>query len=461
MRDLYRESAPNLSPPASTSPQTDRPVLTLDTPPAVPVKPRSPWSVDGTPQYGLGAPAASGAPLNSAPVPQAPYRGETVLVISPTSKYSTEETNFQRRQLVPPYPVSPTDHSQGRPISEVSPLCEQPPPLIGKEIVYSRLNQNEQFLERRRQSRLLFQTEMRNSISSIGENRASQSFSDGSILSSPKLSHPTMLGTSNERPPMAHKGSSGRSAERTILANDRSGPWNERLVPLNDQSSLQNGRGVSEMYSVEIREVYSDGISPLIGHSMSPIDGRTSRTSASGYDTLMTRQLSQGQASQTTRSSRTSSILQDIRLQDGPKTERKDSHASQASQESIFGLRKALPLSPPLSEQPFSGNDDWGHLATNLQISGFGEGVEQGIEVVDKIDRDSGLILANEDLIVVQPTPSASMRSIDYPIRHDSSFYKFGGFCDGAKALIRGDTGFKIMKRPSVRATYILIHSNN
>lgn len=402
----------------------------------------------------MGAHPPSGGLLNSAPVPQAPYRGDNFLVISPISEYSTEEANHQRRPQRPPYPVSPTELGPGRPYSEVSPLTEQPPPLIGKEIVYSRLSQNEQFLERRRQSRLLFQSEMRKSVSSIEENRASQTFSDGSVFSSPRLGHSTMLGSS-ERPAMSQKGSTGRN-ERPISATERSGPWNERLVSLNDRPSSHNERN-------RISEAYSDGISPILGHSMSPIDGRTSRASANGYDTLMTRQRSQGQASQTTRSSRTSSILQDVRLQDRPTVERKDSHTSQASQESIFGLRNAAPLSPHLSEHRTSGNESWGHLATTLQVPGFGAGVEEGIEVVDNIDRDNGLILANEDQIVVQPTPSASVTSVDAPMRPDSSFYRFGGFCDGAKALIRGETGFKIMKRPSVSTSHtsICIITNN
>jgi hypothetical protein len=48
-------------------------------------------------------------------------------------------------------------------------------------------------------------------------------------------------------------------------------------------------------------------------------------------------------------------------------------------------------------------------------------------------------------------TPTTPLRSLDYPIRHDSSFYKLGGFCEGAKVLVRGEQGFKIVKRPSVR----------
>jgi hypothetical protein len=89
-----------------------------------------------------------------------------------------------------------------------------------------------------------------------------------------------------------------------------------------------------------------------------------------------------------------------------------------------------------------------------LQVPGFREDVADGIEVIDNIDRDNGLILASEDQ-VVEPTPAASMESVHCPMRQDTSFYKFGGFCEGAKALIRGETGFKIMKRPAVRASYL------
>jgi hypothetical protein len=448
VRSASREPVLCHSPQPSTSPQHDRPVLTLDTPPAESVKPRSPWSVDGIPLFNVGAHPASEEVLNPAPVPQAPYRGDVVLVKSPISEYS-EDINLQRAQG-PPYPVSPTDQSAGRLYSE-SPLTEQPPPLIGKEVVYSRLSQNEQFLERRRQSRLLFQSEMRKSVSSIEENRASQTFSDSSIISLPSVGYSTILGSS-ERPPVPQKGPSGRN-ERPISATERSGSRNEGLVPL-------GGRPSSSSYNERnrISEACSNSMSPILGHSIRPIDGRTSRGSATGYDTLMTRQRSQGQASQTTRSSRTSSIVQEIRLQDHPTAERKDSHASQASQGSIFGLRNAAPLSPPLSEHRSSGNESRRHLAATLRVPSFGEGVEPGIEVVDNVDRNNGLILANEDQIVVQPTPTASMGSIGAPIRPDSSFYRFGGFCEGAKALLRGEQGFKVMKRPAVRTS--TFHSN-
>lgn len=440
-------------PPVSTSPPHDRPVLTLETPPSEPLKPRSPWSIDGPSQFDMGPVTTSGAILHSIPVPQAPYRGHSVLVVSPPASDYGSDISHLKRHNEPPYPTPP--QSQGRPLSDVSPLTatsEQAPPLIRKEIVYSRLNQNEEFLERRRQSRLLFQTEMRKSISSISsieENRTSQNFSDGSMFNSPRLGHSTMLsssGASGERSPITLKQSGSRNG-RPNSASDKSGPWREKLISPNEKSSSYNERN-------RISEGFSDGISPILEYSISPIDGRTSRSSANGYDTLMTRQRSQGQASQTTRSSRTSSILQEVRQQDRPKLDRKDSHASQASQESIFGLRNAEPLSPPLSEHRTSGSGNWGTLATTLQVPGFGEGVESGLEVVDTVDRDNGLILATEGEVPVQQTPTTSMKSVDYPMRHDSSFYKFGGFCDGAKNMIRGETAFRVMKRPSVRTSH-------
>jgi len=143
--------------------------------------------------------------------------------------------------------------------------------------------------------------------------------------------------------------------------------------------------------------------------------------------------------------------MQDVRQIERPALDRKDSHASQASQESIFGLRNAAPLSPPLSEHRSSGSGNWGTLATTLQVPGFGDGVEPGLEVVDSVDHENGLMLATEGEVPVQPAPTASMKSIDYPMRHDGSFYKFGGFCEGAKQMIRGEAGFRVMKRPSVR----------
>jgi hypothetical protein len=305
--------------------QISRAVLDVRDPPIEPVKPRSPWIIDSPSQFDIGAPIPPmSASLGS-------YRPQ---------RYSRD--------------ISP---------SSIPP--EQPVRFIPKEIINYRLSANDEFLERRRQSRINFQNELRKSVASIEEDRVSQVF---------------------------------------------------------------------------------DNPSPILEHSAttsSPIDGRGSRLSGSGYDSLMTRQRSQGQASQGARSSITSSILQDR-----PRPDRQDSH------DSIFGLR-AAPLSPPLSEHRTSGTGNWGTLETILQVPGFGTGVEDGLMVAGGVDYESGLILANEHQIVSQPTPTASMKSIDHPMTQNSSFYKLGGFCEGAKALIRGDTGFRVVKRPSVSSELI------
>ena len=316
---------PSLSSPNPTAPMhISRAGSTVASSPMEPVKPRSPWAIDSPSQFDLGSP------------------------ITPMSA------------SLGSYPLRPLDTD----VSTASAPSSQSVRLIPKEIVTYRLSANEEFLERRRQSRLMFQNELRRSVVSIEEDRVSQVF---------------------------------------------------------------------------------DNPSPILGHSAmtsSPTDGRGSRLSGSGYDYLMTRQRSQGQASQGNRSSTASSILQER-----PRTDRQD------SQDSIFGLR-AAPLSPPLSGRSASANENWGILTTGLQVPEVGSGFEDGLMPVSGLDDKNGLMLANENEIGHQadnqPTLTASMRSIDYPMTQNSSFYKLGGFCEGSKAMIRGETGFKIVKRPSV-----------
>lgn len=253
-----------------------------------------------------------------------------------------------------------------RPISQdMSPLNPPTLSLVPKEVIDYRLNANEEFLERRRQSRIAFQNQMRqSSISSVSEYRVS----DMSMITTP------ILGSSMT--------------------------------------------------------------------SSSSIGAPGSTASASGFMSLITRQRSPEHLPQATRTSLTSLLREEI-----PELpERPTRQDSTQSQESIFGLR-AAPLSPTLSEHRNSGAEN---LATTLQVPGFGSGVEEGLEVLSHVDHDNGLMLVCEDEIIDQPTPITSTKSIGYPIRHDTSFYRFGGFCDGARALIAGNTGFKIVKRPTV-----------
>lgn len=318
-----RQRAPSLNlplpanqdplPTPAASPRENR--VYLDVSPPEPVKPKSPWSIDNPPQFDLGA-------------------------------HTSPPARSIRRTSREVSPGTGTD-SQGR--------------LISTQVVQSRVKANEEFLKRRRDSRLMFEKEFRNSISSIDEHRASELY-----MSSPALS------------------------------------------PVS-----------------------------ATGMPVSPIDGRTSRSS--DYQMLMTRQRSQGGASHGTRSSVASSI------QDRHAVRRRDSE-----DDSIFGLRLD-PLSPPLSEHRSSSNFE--AIATTLKLPDFGEGVEQGIEVVDTEDYSTGLIPIDQNNANGQATsitpPMASTRAIDNSLRHDDSFFRFGGYCEGAKALLRGDPGFKMYKRPA------------
>jgi len=104
------------------------------------------------------------------------------------------------------------------------------------------------------------------------------------------------------------------------------------------------------------------------------------------------------------------------------------------------------------SASPGSDSGSTKDLAATLRLPGYGKGVEQGLEPVNApplIDH------SNEKIPVPTHhpqyrTPTSSVKSVDSPMRHDSSFYKFGGFCEGAKASLRGELGYKISNRPTV-----------
>ncbi|KAE9370685.1 hypothetical protein N431DRAFT_343674 [Stipitochalara longipes BDJ] len=266
-----------------------------------------------------------------------------------------------------------------KPVGDVSPTAPpDEPQLIPKEVIHSRISANEEFLERRRQSRIMFNELRYSAVSSIDENRASETFTDG---------------------PMS---------------------------PLSP----------------------SPGTSAGLGYSMS-------------------RQRSQGHASQGTRSSRTSSIVPD-----------RHSVQRHDSEDSIFGNRRAAPASPSITENHAAGTSGnielWSPITTTaspamidnpytwepptvppavppkLQIPmpSYGNEVPAGLIPVN-VTYDDGMIVVNAPEETVQPGPTFTVREMDYPIRPDSSFSKFGGFCDGAKSLTRGETGFKIVKRPA------------
>jgi hypothetical protein len=349
LSSMRQPSFANAEPPPYISPASLTKPLQINTPsvrapPTEPVKPKGPWGVESPMLYG-----------DSPTLP---------------SSLGTSVGSLRRKPVG--VDVSRTAQSDA-------------PPLIPKEVVHSRISANEEFLERRRQSRIMFNNELRfSAVSSIDENRASEVFSDGPLS------------------PMC----------------------------------------------------------PSPGTSTSPVEGRGGfRASLNGND--MSRQRSQGHASQSTRSSRTSSTLPD-----------RQSYQRHDSDGSIFGLREAAGQASPVTTENqaagTSGNIElwspiittvspaaidnpysWDPVPTRLQPRPpvYGSEAPSGLEPVN-MAYDDGMIVVNAP--EQPPTATFTISQMNYPIRPDSSFSKFGGFCEGAKALIRGETGFKIVKRPSV-----------
>jgi len=142
---------------------------------------------------------------------------------------------------------------------------------------------------------------------------------------------------------------------------------------------------------------------------------------------------------------------------DEPEEARKDSETLGFVQPII--LPDKLPDTPPDSLGRQSGTDEWGvmGIARTLKVPGFGEGVEDGLEVVgQKLVSDPGLIPADESHSL---TPATSVQSVDYAMRHDSSFFKYGGFCESAKMALRGVGGtMKEVTKPAVRFPTIITY---
>lgn len=129
----------------------------------------------------------------------------------------------------------------------------------------------------------------------------------------------------------------------------------------------------------------------------------------------------------------------------------------------VHGMPTILPDTPPDSLGRQSATDDWGALGLPLagarKVPGFGDGVVDGLEVVGQnLVSDPGLIPADENQNDLRDlTPATSVQSVDYAMRHDSSFFRYGGFCDGAKMSWRGAGGtMKEITKPGVWHSLIL-----
>jgi hypothetical protein len=111
------------------------------------------------------------------------------------------------------------------------------------------------------------------------------------------------------------------------------------------------------------------------------------------------------------------------------------------------------PVGIPEYARRTSGNiGSWGPTSLTIHTVGYGAMIESGLEVVMDIDHDNEKMVVSQEEMphFVQPIPPVSTKSTDCSITQDASFYRFGGFCDGAQYMLKGETGFKVVKRPSV-----------
>lgn len=187
----------------------------------------------------------------------------------------------------------------------------------------------------------------------------------------------------------------------------------------------------------ENSESHFDVASPM--SPISPVESRPRdlrSRSSSDYTALVNDKRSSGHTSDRKRTSVASSVHTT-----GTSSGEARASGSRPLSDDLFG-----------TASPGSDSGSTKDLAATLKLPDYGKGVESGLEPVERpltVDRNNEKIAISNN----QPqfrTPTSSVKSIDSPMRHDSSFYKLGGFCDGAKASLRGELGYKIANRPTV-----------
>lgn len=421
--------------------------------------PSAQWTHSGPPQVDQG-----GTIPNKHP-PRGPSPEQRARAVSPSAR-----SPYRYREISPPRHSSSQSQQQSQQLT-----------LIAKEIINSRINANDEFLERRRRSRAMFRNRYSFSASSIEENKTSNSepaftMSDGSLNTSPWSSY-----SSGNSPIERHssKGSgvgSGGSGYDSLVERKRS----------QGQTSSHGGGGNSRNGSLR---------------DAPPASAVTKQDSA---DVIIANATSTQQAQHPPVFSPPTPLPETTTTTPSIKTAPMSPGISEYQpSDSGTSLLLKSPVSPPTTQLP---QGEWGRLNTNpattplaatLQVPGFGAGVDDGLEVAPQVEIESGLEVVppsepelaytssdnyydrkynnndnnnaatssssstqwgggggNKSTSAAANTGPLSMRNEECPMRHDASFYKFDGFCAGAKAMLRNQTGFKVVKRASVCEIY-------
>jgi hypothetical protein len=362
-------------------------------------------------------------PIQQRSNPRTPRDNDTFAIVSlaPLSLPTTPISNADRvgEYAFPPALASPITRGNrlNIPSLPTTGLSSYPTdadlPLIDKEDVHHRLSSNEEWLERRSLLRVQFQ-----------------------------LSHPEVR-SSNSSSITSARGSvtSMTQGSSTIAIANR----------LASQDTPQYRTGLTPSPVLSSSSVYST--SPESTHDPRSVAGFVpqglqfpAQTSSNIPFVRSSTGSSSSDAYKTVALDDQKSLSSHMRVQVPPSpSRRRPMVLSQHSEEMIFGP----PDTPPLSGGRISQPDGLSSIPTLTEID---RGVEDGLEVaplmINRKHYSDGLMLADEN--ITQSTPPISIKSIDYPIKGDSSFFQMGGWCEGARLQQNDSPGaFKIVSTPT------------
>lgn len=315
---------------------------------------------------------------------------------------------------------------------------EPEPNLIKQDEILSQVARNDEVLEKRRRSRMMFQEEMKRLSSAMSSPSLQPSVATSPVLMSP-INFADSPGTTS-RPNSSVLMARSQSRESPLATPGERMSYGSGYWPLDRKNSAKDSFTGSTRSRGDSEPFMFGPPSP-----QQPKDDRVEGLSRNVHSFFsMKDPISTNQAE----SSKPITQPPDLKPNSMPSpNDRSGSLKYSGGSETGLLLETAEDESDVIGSL---GRHKSLGLGRSLKLPGYGEGVEEGLEPVPRIERDDqGIMLADEDNKV--STPAVSIQSFDYQIKHDSSFYRYGGFCDGAKMVLRGVNGaMKQVKKPGV-----------
>lgn len=319
---------------------------------------------------------------------------------------------------------------------------EPEPYLIKQEDVMHQMARNDEILAKRRRSRMMFQEELKRISTATTSSSLQPSYAASPVLTSPVTFGDSPVITSRPNSSVLMGRSQSRESQGTFSTEH--GNYGSRGTVDRHDSAKHSLSG----------SVRSRGDSePFMFGPPSPQQSKDDRNTSLSRNVAGFFAMSDSGLTKEVDNNKLGSPSSP-RLSSPDDGSRKLSTSPPKNQSVGSGSLGDGPLSAIVGE-----NLDVGSLARHrslalgqsLKLPGFGDGVEAGLEPVPVISGDDpGIMLADEDNKASTPTVSI-LQSFDYQIKHDDSFYKLGGFCDGAKMVLRGVSGaMKQVRKPGV-----------